>query len=167
MHWVFLFRSSIRSVRSPITKPGEYPQRHLVEKGNLVLKGLNMNVVVSNQAVLEKNSPLVLTSFFFLTFFLVICLYFSSGNAPHASLQWAGGGHSQEGRVGLGRETTSKHLHIQKCSSGFRMDMVRKLLSFQSEQPGESGPVWGFLGITAEAPAGATQLSWTKPNPLI
>lgn len=61
MHWVFLFRSSIRSVRSPITKPGKYPQRHLVEKGNLVLKGLNMNVVVSNQAVLEKNSPLVLT----------------------------------------------------------------------------------------------------------
>lgn len=66
----FLFRSSIRSVRSPITKPGKYPQRHLVEKGNLVLKGLNMNVVVSNQAVFEKNSPLVLTSFFFLPFSL-------------------------------------------------------------------------------------------------
>lgn len=63
--------------------------------------------------------------------------------------------------------STSKYLHIQKYSSGFRMDMVRKLLSFQSEQPGNSGPVWGFLGATAEVPAGATQLSWTKPNLLI
>lgn len=114
MHWVFLFRSSIRSVRSPITKPGKYPQRHLVEKGNLVLKGLNMNVVVSNQAVLEKNSPLVVTSFFFLTFFLVICLFLSSGNAPPASLQWVGGRHNQEGRVGPGE---TPHLNISTSRS--------------------------------------------------
>ena len=34
----FLFRSSIRSVGSPITKQGKYPQRHLVERGELASK---------------------------------------------------------------------------------------------------------------------------------
>ena len=49
-----------------------------------------MNVVVSNQAVLEKNSPLLLTSLFFFFFSLVISPFSSSGKASRASLQRGG-----------------------------------------------------------------------------
>lgn len=42
----------------------------MLREASWLLKGLNMNVVVSNQAVLEKNSPLFLTSPFFPILFL-------------------------------------------------------------------------------------------------
>lgn len=47
----------------------------MLRKATGLLKGLNMNVVVSNQAVLEKNSPLLLTS-------LSLSLFFFPCNQP-------------------------------------------------------------------------------------
>lgn len=93
----------------------------MLSEASWLLKGLNMNVVVSNQAVLEKNSPLFLTSPFFPILFLQSA-FFSSGNAPGARCAVGAQQGSQRRAEGpwLGETRALK-------SKRFRMDMVNKI----------------------------------------
>lgn len=87
----------------------------------------------------------------FFLFLLVISPFSSSVNSSHASLQRAGGGHSREGTAGPGENPTSKHVHTQQSSSGFKMDGVRNPPRAGSEGrvcfvlPGKRGALGGLL----------------------
>lgn len=135
-----------------------------------------MNVVVSNQAVLEKNSPLLLTfltSLFFSSFFTCNQPVLLLRRRSPASLRRGGRGAQPEGTVGPGENPTSGYLHIRKSSSGFKVDAVRKPPCFGSKRPcallrapGKSEPVWGFFeSIPEGACRGKAQPPAPEPNP--